>query len=206
MTVDLGELYRNARLRIGDLVSDDVGTIPVAATPLWNVHDVVAHLAGIAEDRVNGNMAGAPGSEWTAAQVERGRSKSVSELVAGWAESARPLEELLSTPAGLAAARSVLDIHTHESDLRTALGLPLQLPDGFVEWMSPLMVEGFHEAVSAAGLAPVEVDASTSEFFRGRLGRRTEVEVRGYAWSADPTPYLDTWFIFGRAEHSLGEA
>ena len=30
-------------------------------------------------------------------------------------------------------------------------------------------------------------------------------EVCGYSWSADPTPYLDAWFVFGTAQRSLGE-
>jgi len=59
--------------------------------------------------------------------------------------------------------------------------------------------------VAAAGLPPVTVEAADLEWFRGRLGRRTEDEVRGYGWSADPDPYLDTFFIFGRATRSLGE-
>ena len=44
MDTDLGEMYRSARVRIGALVSDEIGSVPVPATPLWTVHDVVAHL------------------------------------------------------------------------------------------------------------------------------------------------------------------
>ena len=33
----------------------------------------------------------------------------------------------------------------------------------------------------------------------------TTTEVAAFDWSSDPAPYLDTWFIFGRAEASLGE-
>jgi hypothetical protein len=71
--------------------------------------------------------------------------------------------------------------------------------------MTPLLLDGFHEAVADAGLAPVSVVASQVDVFRGRLGRRTAAEVAAYDWSGDPSAYLDTWFIFGRAEQSLGE-
>jgi hypothetical protein len=54
-------------------------------------------------------------------------------------------------------------------------------------------------------LPPVRVSASDAEWFRGRLGRRTVDEVRRLDWSTEPTPYLDVWFIFGRADVSLGE-
>jgi hypothetical protein len=98
-----------------------------------------------------------------------------------------------------------MDIHTHEADLRHALGLPVAVPAEFLAWAGPSMRDGFAEQVAAAGLPPVEVAASDFEWFRARLGRRTVAEVGAYEWSADPAPYLDVFFIFGRASASLGE-
>lgn len=205
MSVDLGEMYRAARLRIGALVSDEVGALPVPATPLWNVHDVMAHLAGVTEDVRTGNMEGVTTDPWTAAQVERGRSKTVAELVAMWDEYAHLIEGFLSSPDGPSAFRAVLDVHTHEADLLNALGRPVDLPAAFLTWMTPLLQADFAEQVAAAGLPPVSVAASDLQWFRGRLGRRTVAEVCSYGWSADPAPFLDHWFVFGRAERSLGE-
>lgn len=198
-------MYRAARVRIGALVSDEIGAVPVPATPLWTVHDVVAHLAGVTEDVRTGNMEGVTTDPWTAAQVERGRSKTVAQLLAMWDEYAFLIEGFLSSPDGASAFRAVLDIHTHEADLLNALDRPIDLPDEFLTWMTPLLRDGFAEQVAAAGLPAVGVDASDLQWFRGRLGRRTADEVCGYGWSADPAPYLDHWFVFGRAERSLGE-
>jgi len=205
MTVDLGEMYRAARVRISSLATDDVGSLHVPATPLWNVHDVVAHLAGITEDVHAGNMDGVTTDPWTEAQVERGRNKSVTELVAMWSEYAPQVEWFLSSPDGHSVYRAVLDIHTHEADLLTALGRPVDLPAEFLAWMTPILRSDFTDAVAAAGLPAVTVEASHLQWFRGRLGRRSAAEVCAFGWSADPTPYLDHWFIFGRAEQSLGE-
>ncbi len=205
MDTDLGEMYRAARVRIGALVSDEIGSVPVPATPLWTVHDVVAHLAGVTEDVRTGNMEGVTTDPWTAAQVERGRSKTVAQLLAMWDEYAFLIEGFLSSPDGASAFRAVLDIHTHEADLLNALGRPIDLPDEFLAWMTPLLQSDFAEQVAAAGSAPITVGASDLQWFRGRLGRRTADEVCGYGWSADPAPYLDHWFVFGRAERSLGE-
>lgn len=202
----LGEWYRASRERISALVSDAVGDLTVPATPDWSVHDVVAHLAGIAEDARTGNMAGATTDPWTAAQVERGRSKSVAQLVEQWVADAGGVEWFLSTPEGAASSwRAVLDIHTHEADLQSALGHPVMLPAEVVDWVARLLLDGFGEAVHAAGLPAVTVTASTLEVFRSRLGRRTTDEARALAWSADPEPYLDHWFVFGRATRSLAE-
>ncbi len=204
-TIDLGAAYRSARLRICASVDDDMSALPVPATPLWNVHDVIAHLAGAMEDARLGNLDGVATDPWTAAQVERGRSKSVAELIEQWAADAAPVEAFLSTPEGELAARAVIDVHTHEADLQNVRGELLTLPDAFLAWASALLLDGFFDAVAAAGLPAVTVTADAAEVFRSRLGRRTEAEVVAYEWSADPQPYLDHWFIFGRAEHSLGE-
>lgn len=207
MTIDLGALYRAARERITDLVSAE-GVDPVApvpATPEWTIHDVIAHLSGIAADATSGNMAGAPGDEWTAAQVTRGAGKTIATLVGEWRQTGPMLEGFLATPAGANASAAVMDIHTHEADLRHALGLALDVPADFLAWAASSMRESFAGQCAEAGLAPVEVVAGDLEWFRGRLGRRTEAEVSAYGWSTDPGPYLDTFYVFGRATASLNE-
>jgi uncharacterized protein (TIGR03083 family) len=204
----LGNWYRASRQRVEALVGDEVGDVSVPATPEWTVHDVVAHLAGIAEDARTGNMAGATTDAWTAAQVERGRGKAVAELVEQWAADAPAVEWFLSTPEGAAGSwRAVLDIHTHEADILNALGRPVVLPADVLAWVAGLLLDDFHDAVAAAGLAPVDVVADDLDVFRGRLGRRTPDEVRTHLAgdNAVTEPYLDCWFVFGRATTSLHE-
>jgi uncharacterized protein (TIGR03083 family) len=205
MTIDLGTSYRAARLRISDLVSEAVADRSVAATPEWNVHDVIAHLAGVVEDVVSGNLEGVATDPWTAAQVERGRDKTVTQLLTDWDVGASVIEGFLSSPAGETAGAAVFDIHTHETDLRTALGLPPELPEQFLNWVGPSMRDSFDAAVAEAGLPSATITATDFEMFRGRLGRRTRAEVSAWDWSGEPTPYLDTFFIFGPTEHSIGE-
>jgi uncharacterized protein (TIGR03083 family) len=205
MDFDRGASYRDARLRITELVDDEVAAVPVPATPGWDVHDVVAHLAGIVEDAVTGNMEGVTTDPWTAAQVERGRTKTVRELVEQWDAGAPLVEAVLTSSEGAEHFRAVLDVHCHEADLRHALGHPPVLPDAFLDWAAAVLLDGFGDAVAEAGLPPVTVEATRFEVFRGRLGRRTPAEVAAYGWSADPGPYLDAWFIFGSAAASIGE-
>ena len=208
MTIDLGEWYRAARERIIAVASEldeEGGATAVAATPAWDVHDVVAHLSGIVDDATHGRMEGATTDPWTAAQVERGRGRTIPEMLDGWAEQAPLMESFLSSPAGAGSWRAVLDIHTHECDLLTALGRPIAVPIDVASWVAGMLRASFDESLVAAGLPAVTVEVDDVELFRSRLGRRTEAEVRGHGWSSDPTPYLDTWFVFGRAETSLGE-
>jgi uncharacterized protein (TIGR03083 family) len=205
MSIDLGEMYRGARQRITGMVSDDVSDVPVPATPMWTVHDLVAHVTGVVADALSGNTEGAGSDPWTAAQVERCRDRSIADMVEEWSQGAPTIEGLLSSPAGEAVWRAVLDVHCHEADLLHALGRPVVLPDQFLDWVAPRMIDQFAGEVAGQGLAAVQVEVSSFELFRGRLGRRTADEVCAYSWSADPGPYLDAWFIFGRAEQSLGE-
>ena len=180
MTIDLGSIYRASRLRVAGLVDDGVSDRAVPATPAWNAHDVVAHLAGVMNDILSGNMEGAATPPWTAVQVERGRDKSVAQVVDEWAEVAPGFETFLSSPDGAKAGAAVL------------------------AWAAERLREGFDSQVAAVGLPAVTIDVPGFEMFRGRLGRRTRQQVMAFGWSADPTPYLDTFFLFGPTDHAVG--
>ena len=118
MAIDLGATYRTSRLRIADLVDDTVADRPVPATPAWPVHDVVAHLAGVMHDVATGNLEGVTTDPWTAAQVERARGKSVTQVIDEWAGGAPAFEQFLSSADGVNASAAVFDVHAHETDLR----------------------------------------------------------------------------------------
>jgi hypothetical protein len=143
--------------------------------------------------------------EFVAAQVARGASRTIDEMLACWSQTGPMLETFLSATAGGLAEPAVLDVHTHEADLRHALGTSRPDPTDFLPWARHRLATSFAGNVANAGLPPVTVDASDWEWFRGRFGRRTEAEVRALGWSCEPGPYLDVWFIFGRAAVSLGE-
>ena len=203
MTIDLGAAYGAARARICSLVVDPALIVP--ATPEWTVHDVVAHLSGIAVDGTTGNMEGAPGDAWTAAQVARNAHRTIAEMVDEWSRTGPLMEAFLSSPAGASASAAVVDIHTHEADLRHALGLPVDVEAEFLSWVGITMRDGFAERLAELGLAPVQLAASDFEWFRGRLGRRTAAEVVEFGLPEPRERYLDAFFIFGRAHTSLNE-
>ena len=204
MAIDLGTSYQAARLRIADLVNDTLADRPVPATPDWSVHDVVSHLFGVMTDVSSGNLDGVATPRWTAAQVQRCRDMSVAQVIEEWAGAAPGFESFLSSPAGSNASASVMDVHCHETDLRTALGLAPALPDDVLAWAGESMRGAFAAQVAAAGLPEVTLEASDLEMFRGRLGRRTRDEVAALGWSVDPAPYLDIFFIFGPTDHPVG--
>jgi uncharacterized protein (TIGR03083 family) len=217
---DLGVLYRNSRERISILVGPAADALDVPATPGWTVHDVVAHLRGLVEDVLAGNIEGAGTDPWTAEQVVRGREKPLEQLLEEWNEQAPEFEAFLSSPAGAAAARTVFDVHTHECDLRGALGAPAAAPDDFMALAFPATAQNFLAAVEGAGLpmvrvvppqgdpvgpadAPVTLHVGRNEFLRAYLGRRSPDQVRSWDWSSDPAPYLAHLAVFGPRDSPL---
>jgi uncharacterized protein (TIGR03083 family) len=213
---DLGRYYADCRRRLGALVDDSVAEVPVPATPEWTVHDVLAHLRGVPEDVLAGNMDGVTTDPWTAAQVERGRAKSVAQLVDEWNRDAPIVEGFLSTPDGWSAVRAVVDVHTHEADVCGALGRRPDVPDGpsrlLFELLSANVVDGAAEAglplvrvVSTVGDAcgpadaPVTLTVDRHELVRAVLGRRSLEQIAAFDWSGcdDPMRYARAMVVFG---------
>jgi hypothetical protein len=210
---ELGPLYRQTRLRTTALLSGDpdpaVGELPVPATPGWTVHDVLAHLVGIAAGAAGPVPAGGPDDEWTARQVAWGRERSMTELLDAWAEMAEEFEARVDRP------QAVIDAVTHEYDLRGALQQPGDRDDETMLWASRLLRRGLaapapmilrtedgDTEVRVSGDAPptgepVVLTTTVFEFFRWRMGRRSRAQLAAMDWSGDPSPFLDHLCVFG---------
>lgn len=226
MSTDLGGLYAAARGRITSILADlpaEAAERVCTATPEWTVHDVLAHLRGITEDVRTGNLDGVTTDPWTDAQVQRHRDTTMADLLAGWDADAPLVEAVLSAPGGEAVQRAVFDVHAHEADLRGALGLPGVLPDEFGAWATPIFAQSFIATVHDQDLPAVQIvthegdhigspDAPTVlrigrfELFRSQLGRRSAAQVGAYDWGdADPSQYLEHYFVFGPRTDDLVE-
>ncbi len=94
----------------------------VPACPDWTVHDVVAHLSGVSDDVLAGNVADAGRPAWTQAQVQARHDMTLDALLDRWVAGATRMGP---AAAGAGAAQMTMDAITHEIDLRHALGAPL---------------------------------------------------------------------------------
>lgn len=215
MPLTLGDHYLQAQARIDALVRDlDAAAwdTPVPACPGWRARDVIAHLYGIVEDGAAGRLRGIPGPELTAEQVERHRDTPVADLLGSWAEAAplmaAALEQSQRWPG-------VMDVVTHEHDLRTALGRPGARDHESIAVLAGLLADGLVAARPEVGLVVdgrtvgtggTVLTTSSFEVFRSRLGRRTRAEVVAGDWSSPPPDeLLDAWFVFGPTPTSIGE-
>ncbi|HEU5470415.1 MAG TPA: maleylpyruvate isomerase family mycothiol-dependent enzyme [Actinophytocola sp.] len=209
-------LYRDARQRIITLVAElDVARLatPVPGCPRWTVHNLLSHLAGVCTDVVTGNLAGAPGDEWTAAQVSARTGHSVAELVTelekygpGWEEIVRRAEH-----RGFIVRNPYLDTGVHEADLRGALGAgrpPAEVTLAITDAVLPRISGTFDDLGSYTVITPdreyrlgsgdhkATVRVDTYELSRAVFGRRSRAQVEAWDWTGPPGQFPERLAVF----------
>lgn len=210
--VSLPDLYRGARERVTALVlaHAEEGAAPAPATPGWTVHDLVAHLTGVAQDLASGALpSGGPTAEWTAGHVARGAGTPTAALLDTWASLGPAVEGVL---AGRAVWPVVLDVGAHEHDIRGAGGDTAARDSDVVRAGAavllrslrvprPLVVrtEDGEVRVGPEDGEPALLTTTRFEAFRWRLGRRSRRQLAAMDWAGDPAPYLDSLCAFGPA-------
>jgi hypothetical protein len=179
------------------------------------VRDVVAHLAAVADDAVAGRLTGPPSEEETAAQVARFAGQRLADVLARWAAIAPEFEHLIGEFRVQAA---VIDIASHEHDIRGALGRP-GARDAEVVWRAaewlltglrppvPLrvVVEDAQFRLGPGSGTSLRLITSRFEAFRWRMGRRSRAQLAALDWSGDPAPVIDHLVVFGPADHDVVE-
>jgi uncharacterized protein (TIGR03083 family) len=206
-TEDLTTIYRGIRGRVSDLVRDlDEATLEriAPATPLWTVHDVLAHLVGDVTDIVEGNLDGVATDAWTQAQVERRRGVPVAELLAEWERGVPHVESVIDAIPPMMQTMFLTDAVTHEHDIRQAIDRPGARDSDAIAFSYGRVVIGLGIARGDAGAlrvvhddgedllgaGPVTATVRTSRFeiVRAAVGRRSYDEISRWDWDGEPAP------------------
>jgi uncharacterized protein (TIGR03083 family) len=219
---DLARLYMDTHERLHSLVAgldDAAASTNVPACPRWSVHDVLAHLAATAQDAVEGRLTGPPSEEETAVQVGRLKDQDLREVLALWVANAPTFSQLL---AAFDVWPGVVDVASHEQDIRGALGLPGARDTEVIQLCADNLLSRLDSPVPLRVLVedaefrvgPEQADGQdtglslrTSRFdaFRWRMGRRSRAQLVALDWSDDPTPLLDHLVVFGPAASDIIE-
>ena len=191
--------------------TDDLG-VELTACPGWTARDVIAHLAGLAQDWVDGNLDGYGSDEWTSAQVARFSGASVDEVLHAWGTAAGRFPNLASSPIGGTAAMWAFgDAVVHEADLLGTLAPGTQVPEEPMALGLKAAIARWRHELGAAGVEPLDVVATDMrtwrvgdheapantvtttayELFRALYGRRSRAQVEQWAWNTDSAGYLD---------------
>ena len=194
-------------------LSDAEWATPVPCTPLWTARDVLSHVSGIPDDGLAGRTDGAATEPWTASQVERNAGFTVEELLERWEDQYELFGAAIDS---MGEERPPYDCHSHEHDVRHALGRPGNRDSAIIADAVPSMLANFVDVPVSidveldddATIRTGRRDADTSvrlsttrfEIFRSVLGRRTPGQVRSLDWIGDAAA-VDTvvraWFTFG---------
>ena len=112
---------------------------------------------------------------------------------------------------------AMIDVISHEHDVRAALGTPGARDDSAVllgarrlaeldTTRVVITVEEFSDTASPrCPSAQAALTAPAFEILRFRLGRRSISQVLDLPWIGDPRPHLPDLFVFGPASQSLIE-
>ncbi len=214
----LSQLYGQTQARVVALVTELDGRqveALVPACPDWRVRDVVAHLTAVSEDVLEGRLTGPPSDEQTAAQVARFRDRPLSEVLARWDELGPQFGQAID---GFDVWPAVLDVATHEHDIRGAVGEPgardsevVRLgADRLLTWMQPpvalrVVVEDETYDLGPAGQEPIVLRTGRFEALRWRMGRRSRLQLAGLDWAGDPSPVLGHLVVFGPSPADITE-
>lgn len=195
------------------LTADEWAT-PVPCTPAWTVRDVLSHVSGIPDDAFAGRMDGAISEPWTASQVERNRDFAVGELLERWESQYQAFGDVIEQ---MKEHRPPIDCHSHEHDVRQALGRPGNRDSAIIDDVATAFVTGLDVPVEIVvtyedgatvmggrvGGERVALTTTKFEMFRSRLGRRTVDQVRSLVWTGDDDAIgtaIAGWFSFGPSE------
>ncbi|GGU82503.1 maleylpyruvate isomerase N-terminal domain-containing protein [Lentzea flava] len=188
------EIYRESRQRTVGLAmglsAEDLARV-VPACPEWTVHQLIAHLAGVAADFASGRVEGSPGEEWTARHVAEREDVPALDLLEQWNADSDTFDKI---PAQMA-----MDALTHEADLRAVLGRE-RLPDhpwqttltGIVtRYLTDLTVK---TEFGVIGEGPVVLEVDGYELWRAFFGRRSRRQMEAWGWSR-PYPVEQATFF-----------
>lgn len=209
--------YRHGVDRVGRLAAEldeaQLG-MRVPATPGWTVHEVLAHVVGVAADVTNGRLDGVTSDDWTTRQVRERHGRSVPDLLAEWREVAEVVE------SGLVGQRftgpnAAADLICHESDLHEALSLRRvdreHWDEPFLSTMMLLLGTRLKNVATVtfvdeqgnswhcgSGEYQSTVRTNGYELFRAMFSRRSRRQIADWDWTSAPTDAMVACFgIFG---------
>ncbi|HEV2345303.1 MAG TPA: maleylpyruvate isomerase family mycothiol-dependent enzyme [Actinocrinis sp.] len=194
--------YRATRENISGLIEarPELADQVVPACPEWKVRDLLAHVVGNCRSE-HPVLADDPQSVRPVDELD------ISELIDEWSQTGPEVEQLLGERNGLNERMMVMDVFTHELDLRRVVEETAPEDHPAFPTAISVLLGGFSVSVNARGLPALRVEtegadwligtgdeaatvrANRFDLYRSMAGRRTHQQIAGLSWSAP----ADTW-------------
>lgn len=215
--VDLYRTTRTSAIALFRSLSDDEANTNVPLNPEWRVVDVAAHVCGIVDDVLHGNVEGLGSDAWTAAQVNKRSDMTLAEICDEWASYADRVDAITADNPYF-GVRITGDLILHVQDVQHALG---HEPDraglatrlGAHRYVPALqeraaeqlnlgiaidLTDGATYPAPADSSETIQLECSSYDFLRSVTGRRSRRQVEALVWSGDPAVLLDgAWNTYG---------
>jgi uncharacterized protein (TIGR03083 family) len=225
---DYADEYAACRGRVRDLLADcdDAASATIVPTcPDWSVHDLCAHIAGVAAALVaRDNPPPGDNQPWVDAHVVDRSDRSLQELLDEW-DSVGPAFEQIMRKVPKAFGGLIYDVVAHEHDLRGALGRPgARDSDGVWASLEVLVdiVErdlaqhgpvpgtlrlsaGDRQWVLGSGAPEVSLTTEPWELMRLLGSRRSRSQLIAAGWQGDVEPFLGALAHMPLPEHDIVE-
>jgi len=212
---EVATLYATTRdgfvAQLRTLTPEDAATT-VPSCPDWTVKDVVAHVVGLVADVIAEVPPPLGSDEMTARQVAERSAMSLGEICDEWQANAEAIVPFL-TEVPLRGLGLTADLAVHVHDIAETLDAvgppPAETTAAACERYVPLLQERAAEQLNLAltvelgdrrwdpnaGLAPLRMEGTPTDFLRAVTGRRTRDHVEGaFLWDGDPMELLDGSF------------
>jgi uncharacterized protein (TIGR03083 family) len=226
--VDYAAAYHELRAQLTEVLSAtaEIDLDQIApATPEWRVRDIVAHLAGVCDDVVNGRLDGVGTNDWTKVQVAKRADWSTEQLLADWDAHASAIEPQLNDFPPVIVGQMITDTYTHEQDIRGALRAPGGRDSAALAITFDWGTERLSERLTAnnegtlvleaeigskelgAGSPSTRLRTERFELVRAVAGRRSRGQLHSMAWDGpfDPESLVLSSAIFTPAVADLIE-
>lgn len=210
---DLYANTRSAALALFRSLDDDDASANVPLNPAWRVVDVAAHVCGIVDDVLNGNVEGLGTDAWTQAQVDKRSAMTLAEVCDEW-EGYAERTDAMAAENPYFGVRITGDLILHVQDVQHALGLSPDQTGVATRLAAHRYVPSLQERADAqktsvaveltdgqsypAPAGSISLSCSSYDFLRSVTGRRSRSQVESLDWTGDPTALLDSaWNTYG---------
>jgi uncharacterized protein (TIGR03083 family) len=188
-TEQVCEAYTELRARVTEMMQSltlEQAQTTVPHCPQWTVKDCLAHMIGVPEDVINGQMDGVASEAWTKRQVQRHAQDSVADLLAVWESNAAIFAKILPNIPQPVISQFMFDQTNHEHDIRAALKLP-----GGRDSVAVAVAEGFlRDSLSRSSDPAIaqlaDHELTGFEFLRSLSGRRSTTQISEIGLPLEP--------------------
>ena len=179
-TEQVCEAYTELRARVTEMMQSltlEQAQTTVPHCPQWTVKDCFAHMVGIPEDVINGQMEGVASEAWTDRQIQRHAQDSVADLLSIWETNAPVFAKILPNIPQPVISQFMFDQTTHEHDIRRAVSKP-----GARDTLAVAVAEGFIRNSLAQQSDPAIAQLANHkltgfEYLRSLSGRRSGAQI-----------------------------